>query len=96
MLASISAEALVEMWAAYRVIPLPDSWRESGTIAATIHNEMERLFAMKAEKRRIDEDRLHDPEDYIPSLSIKSPDRVKVDQRSIDDMQRRIERQFIG
>lgn len=95
MLAVLTPSELVEAEAAYRVIPLSDSWKEAGTIAATINNKFEQFIAGKAGKKRVDKDRLHGPEDYIPRLKPPKKQASKVNQSSIDTYQRMIESQFI-
>lgn len=61
-------EWLIEARAALRVVPLEDGWAQAGTIAAALHNEMERYFAGKAGRRMVDPKKIHGPEKYIPRL----------------------------
>jgi hypothetical protein len=95
MLADLEPPELVEARAAFRVIPLDDGWQQAGTIAATIHNEMEKFFAMKAGKRRIDERDLRKPDDYIPKIRRKKRG-IKVNQASIDAYQQMIQQQYVN
>lgn len=94
MLAALQPEELAEAFAAYRVVPLGDSWKQTGVIAATINNKFEQYTAGKAGKRRVDKDRWRVPEDFIPSMKPKKPDTPKVNQASIDVYQRMIESQY--
>lgn len=87
MLACLSPAELVEIRAAYETIPLDDGWKQAGTIAAEIHNQLEVYFAMKAGKSRVDESRLFSPEDYIPRIKAHQHMRPVVNQASIDATQ---------
>lgn len=94
MLADLEPSELVEIRAAYRVVPFPDPWLQAGTIAASNHNDWERYMAAKAGKRSVDEGRLRSPEDYIPRLRPKKSAKIQVNQASIDAVQCMIEQQF--
>lgn len=96
MLAALSPEELVEAFAAYRVIPLGDSWKQTGVVAATINNKFEQYMAGKAGKRRVDKDRWRVPDDFIPRMKPKKPETPKVNRASIDVYQRMIESQYRG
>lgn len=96
MLLSLTPAEFAEMLAARETVPLDDGWKQTDTIAGAIHDEMAQFFAMKAGKPRVPKDWLHKRGDYIPRLRQKKPQKIAVNQASIDMTQAIIESQFLG
>jgi hypothetical protein len=94
MLDELTPAQLVEWRAARHVVPLEDGWRQAGTIAATMHNEMELFKAAKAGKRHLDESRLRQPDDYIPKLKTVRRAELAVDEGSIAAHQAAMESRY--
>ena len=46
--------------------PIDDSWMQSGTIAATVHNELWQIASMLAGERVVEKD-LHSEQQYMPA-----------------------------
>jgi hypothetical protein len=93
MLAALEPWELCEIIAAYSVVPFDNGWEQAGTIAAAVHNEMERYMAGKAGKRQVEKNRWHSRSHYIPKLKRLSA-KPKVDRTSIDTYERLIESQY--
>lgn len=64
MLDELEPRQLSEWFAYYRIEPFGESWKQAGTIAATIHNETLYTRAASGDKPT-DADR-DSPEDYMP------------------------------
>lgn len=84
MLAHLSPEELAEARAAKEVVPLDDGWKQAGTIAATVHNELTKYMFAKAGKARVDKSEWFSADDYIPKIREPRKSAIRVNQASID------------
>lgn len=94
MLDEMTPAQLVEWRAARHVVPLEDGWRQAGTIAATLHNEMELYKAAKSGKRHVEASRFRQPDDYIPRLKTVRRHELAVDEASIAAHQAAMESRY--
>lgn len=94
MLDDMTPAQLVEWRAARTVVPLEDGWRQAGTIASTLHNELELYKAAKSGKRHVEASRLRQPDDYIPKLRTVRREALAVDEASIAACQAALESSY--
>ncbi len=84
MLAELSPQQLGEWMAAIDFVGLDDSWLQSGTISAAIHNSVMRAMAAFTKSRKVDKRNIARATDYIPlvgrkrdTLKIQTPDQMR-------------------
>jgi hypothetical protein len=95
MLRSLDQRQWAEWIAANNVGLDLDEWNYAGTIAATIHNEFERMRSILT-NTDLKQDDLHDPVDYMPSkYQPDTTDQPEEDTESIDRFHNRV-RQIYG
>ena len=74
-------------------MPLGDSWRQTDTIARTIHDAFERYFAMKA-GQPLDSRKLSKAGDYVPQLRVVKRSTIQVDHAAIAAHQQQTEQLY--
>lgn len=93
LLRRLTPEQLRKWRAAYRAVPLGDSWDQTDTICRTIHDANERNIAARS-SRKIRPDDLSQVGDYIPYIKTTRRGAIRIDHASIAAHQRSTEANY--